>query len=331
MTHIAQDHPTDSISPALAESLGEVLGVDPDDYTDGVDSPQDEPVAEAPAGEVEAESAFSSELLNAAGLTEEEATASFGTPEALTSAVRMLDQRYLQAGQQLAAPVAPQPVQFQTQQPQQQTQQVTPPEEWEPFELPPPSDAEDWDADTKALVNALDQRHRSELAKRDALLQQQQQAMQLVLQDRMESQRKAYVDQFDGFVNELGDEYQSFLGKGTYRDMNPNSVFMRNRAHLDNTAAQYAAGRRAHGQPELSTKELLSRSLSLAFPSAGADVVRREVLDQVGQRQKLLTVRPTQRRSSKMTPEDRAVQNANNFLQSKGMPVVHDDFDYNTF
>lgn len=311
---------TDSLSPAMASALGDATGADPADFTDGVDVPQDaelevtqEDVAD---GEVEeATSEYAPELLSAAGLSEEEAAATFGSPTALAAAVRMMDQRFLQAGQQLAA-------QHQTAPPRQPAPQaVTPPEEFDPFEFPEPSDGQEWDDDTRALVTALHKHHQAELKKRDA-------ALAMVMQDRMEAQRQAYINQFDGFVNSLGDDYAAVLGKGTFQEIKPGSVFMQNRAHLDSVAAQYAAGRRAHGQPELPTNELLARSLLLAFPEAGAGAVRRQALDQVSQRQRMVTARPSQRRASKLTAEERAIRHAEEFMRARGMAVPTDNFDY---
>jgi hypothetical protein len=282
----------------------------------------------ATADDEAAESAFPEYLLEAAGITAGEAESQFGTPEALGAAVRMLDSRFLQAGALLVGQQGAPPLQ-----PPTPLQQVQPPQQVtiegdDDFELPPMSGDEVWDDDTKALVQALNKKYKSELSKRDEQLLQHQQTLQSLLQEKHMDAQQRYVDEFDEFVNELGREYKALLGEGSGYELKRESIAMQNRVHLDSIAAQYAAGRRAHGQPDLPLKSLFSRSLKLAFPDADTQATRREVVDQVGARQRMVTQRPSQRRTSKMTGEEKAIAHANELMRARGMPVPEDDFDY---
>ena len=93
-----------------------------------------------------------------------------------------------------------------------------------------------------------------------------------------------------------------------------------------------AVGRTAQGQPELGRKETLSRALRIAFPNEQDKSVRNEAKEeiqgQVRQRQNMMTARPTQRRSSPVTGEEKAMETVENFFKSRGISIQEDDFDY---
>ena len=304
----AGDDPVDFVDET--EQGAEQLADDEEETPDVPDADEED------AEEGGEEELFSPELLSAAGLTAEEAEASFGTPEALESAVRMMDRRFYQAGQLagqqgFAGQAAPAPPVAAAQ-----------PTEDDSFEFPKTSDGQEWDDDTKLLFKAFSKKYEAELEKRDA-------ALAALWQEKQDQSLRQYVQEFDGFVNGLGDEYKAFLGNGT-RETLP-GIAKQNRIHLDSVAATYAAGRRAHGQPDLTLHELLARSLPIAFPEVQAKAAKREVLSQVEQRQRMQTQRPSHRRTSKLTGDERAIRNANAFLAKRGVDVPRENFDYSSF
>lgn len=281
------------------------------------------------------EPAFDQDLLDAAGITAEQAQSQFGTPEALENAVRLIDQRFFAVGQ-AALQQQQQPVQTQQPQPTQPQRpdaQPAPPQ-IPTFELPKPEGAEDWDPDTKALVEAQNKfyhqqfdRLRQEMGVK---LGEQAQAVQAMLQERQQVLEHQYVQEFDGFCNDLGDSWKGLLGEGSGYEMPKESLQFQNRAHLDQVAAQLAAGRQAQGQPELPRDVLWKRALNLAFPNQQESAIRQEVTDQVVRRQRLQTNRPSTRKSEPVRPEDKAAATAEEFFKKRGFSVQEDDFDYET-
>lgn len=290
---------------------------------------------------------FPAELLNAAGLTAEQATAAGQTPESLRQLVRQQDAYLAQIGQQILTqpqppqqpqvPLTPQPVQ-QPQQPQPQQPPVQPtPQQAQAtniqqdadgnFVLPPPKEGE-WDEDTKTLFQHFNNQYRQELSRRDVELQQQKLILEGLLQQQIAQQQEQYVHQFEGFLNELGDDWKPIFGAGSGREMNPHSVHFQNRVRLDTTANQIQAAMQSRGMPPLNNSELMARALMVAFPDQQIQQVERKAVQQVTtkNRQRMKTHRPTARKGKSLSAEARAIEHANSFMKSRGIRV-DDDLD----
>ena len=282
-------------------------GGDDDDDAAGVAVPADDGDDEDSGGAEASAPEFTIDLLNAAGLSETEARAQFKTPEALEEQVRSMDARFVQAGQsfQFASPASAVQPPAATVQPTQPTDTNVSPDEFD----------EDWDEDTRRVAVELTKRFQKQLSERDKALQQHAEVLAQVMQQTQAGQQQQYVQEFDGFVKELGDDWKPIFGSGDGYSLPVNSLAMQNRVHLDRVAAQLAAGRRAYNQPELSQKELLSRAVRVAFPEVQKQTVRREVTADVVKRQRLVTERPTHRRSKQMTGEERAIHAAETFFK----------------
>ena len=263
-----------------------------------------EPAEELPAGDDATDSGdggqpestepeFDAALLADFNLTAEQAKAQFGTPQALENAGRLLDQRVLQNFQQ----VTQRPQQQPSDQQQPQTPAQTPnPEQVAEFEMPEPSDGEAWDEDVTRLVQSLNQHHAKQQQALQAELQKQRQVTEAMLAERQEIETRRYVEELDGFVNNLGDEWTAVLGKGSGYELGPQSPFVTARAQLDTIAQQLSHGRQVQGLPPLSRVDILKKALPLAFPNIQQQVVRQEVEDEIGKRDRMKTNRPTGRR-----------------------------------
>jgi len=248
-------------------------------------------------------------LLEAAGLTAEEAHEQFGSPDVLAKHVRALDMRTVSTAAQQPPP--PQPLQAAA------TPAAPPPVAAQPpaseFKLPKPSAAEDWDEDTKALVAALRAQQDAELAKRDTEMSKSRAMLETLLQSQRQATERQYVAQFDGFIEQLGDDWKTVFGAGSGYELPRNSIGMQNRAQLDIVAQQLADGHAARGLPPLSTEHLLARALQASFPQQHEREIEREVTAKVTKRQQMHTSRPTQRRGKPLTGLEKAAQNAENW------------------
>lgn len=286
------------------------------------------------AAEDGTESEFPQELLDAAGIDAERAATQFGSPEALANAITQMDQRYVQAAKAFPSPPAPAPgtAAGTESAPEADTQagDTTPAEgnslDW----LPEPSEGEEWDADTKRLIAAIDERYKSELAARDKELADQREFLAAIAAERLEYEQQQqqhaaaeYVREFDAFIDALGESFHGVFGEGPGAQLDQNTLQFQNRVQLDQTASQLAAGREAYGQPALPLDELLVRAVRVAFP----DAVKQQVEEDVASRQNEFTNRPTQRTAGKELPpgDKRAIEGLKRFYAERGIPVNEDD------
>jgi hypothetical protein len=172
-------------------------------------------------------------------------------------------------------------------------------------------------------VKSLNDSFNAKLKQQQELLAQQQQFINSNLQQQQQAQLQQYVQEFDGYVNNLPDTWGPILGKGSGFEMaaqNPQSPQLQARVHLDNVAKQLQAGRQAQNLPALSRRDLLDRALRVAFPQQQENIVRAEVEGEVSKRQRMVTNRPTVRGNrSNLTPEESAAQKADQWFQSRGL------------
>ena len=262
------------------------------------------------------EEEFSDELLNAAGLTREQAGKDFQTQDALSAAVRMLDQRFINQGQQSIQS-----------RPADSVQDIVPDsDEWE---MPEPDGNEGWDDDTKKLVTAMGTQFKSMLAKRDEQIQAQQNLLTKQIDASRVSEDRRKLHEFDSMVNSLPDEYVPILGRGNAHDLERHGMHFNNRYHLEKTMLALQEGSRLSGRSEIPQEELMIRSLSVAFPEAQKMQTRiqEDVVDQVHRRQQMMTQRPTQRHQPAMSPVAKAGQTAEDWYRKHNMDNM-DDYEF---
>lgn len=315
-----------------------------DAYPDGEDDAA--PGGDGPEQEAQDSVEFDAALLQAAGLEESQARAQFGTPEALENALRLADinavrwaQQQQQSGPQFTDPL---PFEQQPAQPQQPVQQQEQPDAQaeliteEELELPELPDGEEWDDETVAVVQTLadhfNKKFQAAQQQFEAQLNEQGQATQAWMEERAQETLANYVAEFDGFVNELGDEWTDILGKGDGPAMaakDPNSLHVQNRVHLDTVSRQLEAGRQAQGLPPIPKAQLLERALRVAFPQNQEQTIRKEVESKVAKRQRLKTNRPGNTIRKQPSAEDAAVARAEKFYEDRGLAAdAMDDLEY---
>lgn len=302
------------------------------------------PVDEIPAGEKVApastakveqkqdlEPEFDPILLKAAGLaTADEAKTQFGSPKALENAVRLLDAKAVTVAQdvirqQQAHEEAERRVAKEVE------QRETAAHETPKFEMPKPPEGEEWDEATVALVQGLQSQFSQQFEEQRQLLAQQQTVIQQVVQEKQQADLRRYVDEFDGFVNELDSKtWAPVLGKGSGFGLKRDSQELKNRAQLDMVASQLAFGRQQQKLEELPRRELLSRALRVAFPEKQEQALRKEVEQEVMQRQKLITNRPTAKVSAPVkSGASAAASRAEAWYAQRGMASLPaDEFEY---
>ena len=284
-------------------------------------------------GEQSAEPEFEQYLLEAAGLTAEQAKNDFGSPDALKSAVRMLDARFVAAGQQVLSQRRQVPdTQQQQSAARQQPTSDEKPAELPAFKLPKPKESDDWDEDTKALVDSIKGHFEAQLSAQQKAfnerLGQQQAATEQMLAERARAEQLSYVEEFDGFVNKLGDAWKPLLGQGSGFDLPKEGMAYQNRVHLDTIAAQLKAGLEVQGRPELDREQLLNRALQIAFPEQNKLAVKKEVTEQITSRQRMMTQRPTAKGGTPKSGQEKAEKTTVDWYKKHGFTVDEDEFSY---
>jgi hypothetical protein len=312
-----------------------------DDVTQDTEySADDVPADDNPEQDAPADSGFDAALLQAVGLEESQAKSQFGTPEALRNAVRLLDQQSVSLGAQLlqqqnAQQHAQQQVQQQAPPPAQQVQQPqqsqtpTPDNANQGFKLPELPDDEEWGDEVKAAFESLNAHFEAKFAHQQQVIDQQRQATEQFLLEKQRASQSNYVEEFDSFVNNLGKEWDGVLGKGSGSEMDPNSLQINNRIHLDQVANQLAMGQQAKGLPPLPKSDLLNRALGIAFPDQQEQAVRKQVVQEVEKRQRMKTNRPGSSMKKQLSGEEIATSYADKWYAKQGLDALPgDEFEY---
>jgi hypothetical protein len=267
------------------------------------------------------------ELLHVAGIDAATAAASYSSPQELAALVHQHDANLIQSAQwqqpqPIAPPVAP-PIAPPVAPP------VAPPQQ----ELPPTLDQEidldkiipeDWNDDSRDVLHQFGAQFKNALAARDKTIAAQQQAIQAQEQAVAAANHRSYVNEFDEFVEGLGDEYAGQFGRGSFEALSaasPNSMAVQNRIMLDNMANGLARALQTRGQTVPSSDELRIRALYAMFPQKQAQATERRVSQEVEQRQRQLTARPQGSPGKRLTGEARAIARLENLYDKSGWNV----------
>lgn len=292
----------------------------------------DEPTETEPVAEVEetqtetteepTDDEFPSDVLERAralGLSDEEAR-QFGSAKALDMHLLHTDRLFAKRG---AAYVEQQ---RQNRQRPAPPQQAAPPPQGD--DGPPPlpeltdEELEDLPPAQAKLYRAQYERDQWERRQRDAQRSawQQQQARQ------QQAAAEAAAREFDGWVDELGEEWADVLGKGSSFALDPNSPHAKARELLSRQMVHIWAGYQQQGYQPPKGKDLFMRALRAEhgdrITDAAARKASKNVIETINQRARQTTSRPTQRKySDNLSPEKRALRTAENFYRDKGIKV----------
>lgn len=298
------------------ELVGDIPGEGPPQYSDPTSG--NTPVVEPgnDEGDVDQDNDIPEELLRAAGLTEAKAREEFDSVEDLKDAVLMLDRRAVTRGKELLA--------RQPQQPNVEDIVVGDEDTWTP-----PEPENGWDDNERQLVTSMTDYFKSQLAKRDEQLKAQQDSMQQFFQEQRQNEQMRSLREFDEMVQALPDEYQLLFGRGYMADLDPHSMQFDNRAELENTMIALQEGNRLRGRAEIPQDELMIRALGVAFPDVHRQTIRREVVEEVDGRQRMMTARPSHRHAEPFSPEVKAGLTAQEWYDQHNMS--NDDLDNYSF
>lgn len=121
-------------------------------------------------------------------------------------------------------------------------------------------------------------------------------------------------DEFDQFIDGLGDEWADVLGKGPRFGLSPDSDVTKNRVKVLTHARQL---RDLYGG-KLPRKQLFKRALAAEFMDKTKQLARKDVSNKLNSRSKQRTQRPTSRQPSALPPgREAAVQFVEDYVSKK--------------
>jgi hypothetical protein len=260
--------------------------------------------------EVEEESEFPEELLKSAGMSEDYAAEHFNDASELAMYIRAMDRRDIELARQ-------------TQHMQQEpTQEIAEPE-IEDVDLE--KALEGFDDNTKNLIGAIDKKYKLELERRDAAAKKQREMFDNMIQQQQIAAQQQRIAEFDDFCNNL-DGWEHVFGSGTIYTMDRTSPQFQNRAALERAAKLFEQSRATRGLPPVSREETLVRALYAGFGEEHEQIMRREIENQVVQRQKQHTTRPTSRQLTAPTNDrEQMLQNIDKWWTDNGYNVPEYD------
>lgn len=332
----------------VPDSLEGPAPVDPQKSDDRTPIKYEESGPSGPEQESSTEPQFDPVMLDAAGMTKEQALKESFTPQILESLVSRLDASYISDGDKLHGqqvqpqyrqdqpnqyttqhpgqppqPAAyPWPQQVPQQAPQQSPQQVpqqAPQQLQQPAEFKLPESSEGWTDETQKLAQLFSDFHKNQFdtyrQQFDQRIGEQQQALSQMNEDRINEQRNQEFQAFEEFVDSLGKEWSSVFGTGSGLEMNRGSLHFQNRMQLYDTAAKLASGIRNRGMNTPHLKSLLHRAVHASFPQQSEQNLRTEIGKELTGRQNLITSRPTSRQSNEKTGVQKAVDAEKEFMK----------------
>jgi hypothetical protein len=192
-------------------------------------------------------------------------------------------------------------------------------------------DPTQYDEDTLKLFNGLNDHYDALVRKQHSTIQQNESkvaALEAQLQaitGRFAAEDAARVtEQFDTFLNGLGEEYQDLFGKGTARDLRPDAPEFTNRQKLFQEMETLRWVDEVAKRKPMSVSQLAQRALLMLHGDRLKTTARKEVLKKVSQQRNTAVERPSQRTTRHKTGVEAAIARIKAF--EKAHPEV-DDLD----
>lgn len=262
---------------------------------------------------------FDEDYLARTGISQEDAARHFRGQDDLENAVLWQDGQAMASGR---AYLHQQEQAWQAQQQhaawqQQQGQQVPQQKPAEAFKLD--LNEEEWGADTVQLLNRMHEHYTGRISESLARAERLERVIGGMHQQAQQQQADSWLDAYDGWCNDLPQEYRELFGQGNRHTLRPDSKEFQARQQLNRAAQAMSSGRQVQGLPTLSQEQLLHRVLLSEFPLQREQAVRNDVSQKLVSRFSQSTARPTSRRSSQLTPEMAAAKRVGDFFKKTGV------------
>lgn len=130
---------------------------------------------------------------------------------------------------------------------------------------------------------------------------------------------KAAKSEFDGFVGELGSDYESLFGTGSTDNLRDGSTELSNRTLLLEEMNAMAAGYEAMGREVPDEKTLFNKALSSVFSEEVMSIKQNSRESQIAERRSKFVGRPSQRHGKQKSPEAAAIASVRQYMEEAGI------------
>ena len=130
---------------------------------------------------------------------------------------------------------------------------------------------------------------------------------------------KAVKNEFDGFVADLGPEYESLFGTGSSDDLRNGSKELSNRVTVLEEMNALAKGYEAVGREVPDEKSLFSKALSSVFGEEIIELKAAAKESQIAERRSKFVGRPSQRHGKQKSPEAAAIASVRQYMEEAGI------------
>ena len=130
---------------------------------------------------------------------------------------------------------------------------------------------------------------------------------------------KAVKSEFDGFVNDLGPDYESLFGTGLSDDLRNGSKELSNRVSVLEEMNALAKGYEAVGREVPDEKSLFSKALSSVFGEEIIELKAAAKESQIAERRSKFVGRPSQRHGKQKSPEAAAIASVRQYMEEAGI------------
>lgn len=172
----------------------------------------------------------------------------------------------------------------------------------------------DYDKGIRALPSELERMNEHYAGEMDRISK----TVQSLQKDAGVVREQQRIEQFDSFVNDLGDEYKDVFGKGKTLDMNTNSSQFKNRQNMADIIVNMERGQQQGGVAVSSLKSLLTLARNAVAGDKMAEIQRKKISSGLKKRSKQFQSKPTQREGSELGVNDAIAQ------KSKAYAREHD-------
>ena len=130
---------------------------------------------------------------------------------------------------------------------------------------------------------------------------------------------KAVKNEFDGFVADLGPDYESLFGTGSSDNLRNGSKELSNRVTVLEEMNALAKGYEAVGREVPDEKSLFSKALSSVFGEEIIELKAAAKESQIAERRSKFVGRPSQRHVKQKSPEAAAIASVRQYMEEAGI------------
>lgn len=130
---------------------------------------------------------------------------------------------------------------------------------------------------------------------------------------------KAFRSEFDGYIGDLGSDYESLFGTGSTDNLRDGSTELSNRVVLIEEMNALAAGYKATNREVPDEQTLFNKAMSSVFGEELMSIKQTSRESQIAERRSKFVGRPSQRHGKQKSPEAAAIASVRQYMEDAGI------------